>query len=80
MLAVPMSALSDQNGDVVYVWNADGLLERREVKTGVDDTEYIEILSGLQPGDIVITSGAEGLEDGMKADVEVKEAEDDGRQ
>ena len=80
VLAVPMSALSDQNGDVVYVWNADGLLERREVKTGVDDTEYIEILSGLQPGDIVITSGAEGLEDGMKADVEVKEAEDDGRQ
>ena len=79
VLSVPMSALSDPNDDVVYVWNADGLLERREVKTGMDDTEYIEILSGLKEGDIVVTSGSEGLEDGMKAEVELKGAGNDGR-
>ena len=41
------------------------------VKTGVLDDKYIEILSGLAEGEVVITGNLDGLEDGMKADVEM---------
>ena len=40
--------------------------------TGVDDGEYIEIISGLKTGDVVVTSGTDGLEDGMKVEAEIE--------
>ena len=46
---------------------------------GADDGEYAEVLDGLQEGDIVIVSGTDGLESGTKAEVEIEEADGDGR-
>lgn len=39
----------------------DGKAVRRHVKTGLSNFDYIEILSGLQPGEIVIVSDLKGF-------------------
>lgn len=67
-LTVPISAMTDPSNSSVFVVN-DGVLEKRNITTGIDDGDYIEILSGLKEGETVITSGTAGLEDGMKANV-----------
>ena len=44
-------------------------MEQRKVVTGMDDGEYIEILSGLKEGEVVVTGGTEGLSDGFRAEI-----------
>ena len=67
-IVVPLSAMTDRTRSAVFVAE-DGVLSRREVKTGNDDGKYIEVISGLKEGEIVIISGKEGLTDGMPVDV-----------
>ena len=69
LLAVPLDAMTDSKHNAVFVVTPQDTIERRIVKTGADDGEYIEILTGLSEGETVITSAAEGLEDGMKVTV-----------
>ncbi len=69
LLAVPLDAMTDSNHNAVFVVTPQNTIERRIVKTGADDGEYIEILTGLSEGETVITSASEGLEDGMKVTV-----------
>lgn len=69
LLAVPLDAMTDSNHNAVFVVTPQNTIERRIVKTGTDDGEYIEILTGLSEGETVITSASEGLEDGMKVTV-----------
>ena len=69
LLAVPLAAMTDSHRNAVFVVTPQSTIERREVKTGVDDGEYIEILTGLNEGETVITSASEGLEDNMKVTV-----------
>ena len=69
LLAVPLAAMTDSHRNAVFVVTPQSTIERRDVKTGVDDGEYIEILTGLNEGDTVITSASEGLEDNMKVTV-----------
>lgn len=71
-LSIPLAALTDQMRDKVFVWNSDGILSLRDVVTGEDDGKYIEILSGLYEGEVVIISDSDGLKDGLMADVDVK--------
>lgn len=68
-LTVPLTAMSDTNRNFVFVLADGDILEQREVKVGADDGEYIEILSGLRAGEVVITSATKGLESGMKVTV-----------
>lgn len=70
-LAVPLMALVDKSRDRVYVLDENNIIHEREVKTGVADDKYIEILSGLQEGDVVVTGNLDGLEEGMKAEVDM---------
>ena len=63
-IAVPMNALAE-NKSVVYVVN-DGVVEKRQVKTGATDGNYIEITSGLNAGDMVVVEDFEGLSEGTK--------------
>jgi len=58
-LAVPSSAvLRDSQGATVWLKKAPGAYEPRMVEIGIENKEYIEILSGLEEGDAVVTSGA----------------------
>jgi RND family efflux transporter MFP subunit len=70
-LAIPLAAMTDNSHNRVYVTDGE-TIEERKVKTGTDDGSYIEIIDGLSEGEIVVTSGAEGLRDGMRATVKVQ--------
>jgi HlyD family secretion protein len=66
-LRIPTEAVMD--GDSVYVFVADeGLIDRRQVKTGTANWDHTEIIEGLDEGDLVVTSvDREGLADGVDA-------------
>jgi hypothetical protein len=48
----------------VYVMTA-GKAERRIVETGTRTASQVHILSGLKPGDVVITSGLHQMHEGL---------------
>lgn len=57
VLAVPISVLkTDANGSYVVVQNADGSQENHYVTTGIYSDEYVEILSGLEEGEDVVST------------------------
>lgn len=72
-LAVPLSAMVDGSNDKVFVQDANGILHRVNVVTGASNDRYVEIVSGISAGDIVITSDSDGLEEGMKVNVVFEE-------
>lgn len=57
-LAVPVGALSEQQGKwFVYVMLDEDCYEKRPVEKGGSDGKSIEILSGINPGEQVVTEG-----------------------
>jgi len=55
VLRIPTAAI--QEGGRVLFFNADsGKLEERQIKTGLANWEYTEVLEGLQAGDRIVTS------------------------
>jgi RND family efflux transporter MFP subunit len=57
-LAVPRSAVIETGErQLVFVERAPGVYAPREVKSGASDGEFVEVLSGLSPGETVVTSG-----------------------
>jgi len=57
-LAVPETAILDTGiRKIVYVSRENGMLESRDIKTGLKVDGYYEVLEGLDEGDIVVTSG-----------------------
>ncbi len=71
-LTVPLNSMADAENDLVFVVK-DGIIERREVLTGVNDGTDIEILSGLNEGEIVVLESFEGLSDGMKIETKFED-------
>jgi multidrug efflux system membrane fusion protein len=67
-ITVPVTALRHgANGDFVYVLNQQTrTVALRNVKRGQANAERIEITSGLEGGETVITEGADRLKDGAK--------------
>ena len=58
-LAVPGSAvLTDSKGSKVWIKNADGSFSPKMIKSGSGNSKYVQVLSGLAAGDIVVTNGA----------------------
>ncbi len=57
-ILVPASALqSSEQRHYVWLLNADQQAERREVKLGIRQADSVEVLSGLSPGDTLISEG-----------------------
>ncbi len=71
-LVVPAVSLVNVNGDSaqVMVINSEGVAEARDVKVGIQTPEQAQIVSGLKPGEQVVTQGAYGLPDKTKVKVE----------
>lgn len=65
-LIIPKSAVDSSN--TVYVVDGD-TARAVVVETGLSDDDNIEIISGLNEGDVVVTAGAYLLEDGSKVRV-----------
>ena len=67
-------------GKIVMVIGGDGTAKKRTVVTGIHTKESTEIVEGLKLGDMVITGGGYGLDDGTKVKIgaaEAKDADDD---
>ena len=58
ILTVPSSSLSEQQGQLfVYVKVDDHGYEKKAVRVGADNGKRVEILSGLKPGETVVSKG-----------------------
>jgi membrane fusion protein (multidrug efflux system) len=70
-LGVPERALlSYADKQYVFVVGSDGTAEQREIQLGVRGVGWVEVVSGLEPGDMVVVDGLLGLRDGAPVRVE----------
>lgn len=73
-LQVPADAVV-RRGDATFVYKLDGRRVRATpVRLGLTSVTAAQVLEGLSPGDEVVVSGAEGLEDGARVDVRKPDA------
>jgi HlyD family secretion protein len=80
-LLIPTEAVQTEADGVskfVLVVKADGSANKHPVTLGLRNSESTQILSGLTPGDNVITSGGYGLDPGTKVKVGAAPAEAGG--
>jgi HlyD family secretion protein len=79
-LVIPATALLNVSGNKaqVMVIDSQSKAQSRDVQLGVQGTEGVQIVSGLKPGEQVITEGAYGLPDKTKVKVEKPAAEGEG--
>jgi HlyD family secretion protein len=71
-VVIPSSALLNASADdaQVMVVDSHSVAQSRDVKTGVRDKDRVQIVSGLKPGEQVVSQGAYGLPDKTKVKVE----------
>lgn len=68
-----VNAFADNDLDViVWVVKADGTLEKRSVKTGIQDINYIEIKEGLKEGEEVVTGPYDAVSKTLKVGTKIK--------
>ncbi len=66
-VTVPLAAVrTGANGDYVFVLNDDRTVQLRNVRRGEATAERVQITSGLQAGERVVTEGADRLRDGSR--------------
>lgn len=71
VLRIPTAALFEHSK--VLIFNDDGVLEQRRVKTGMSNWSYTEVVDGLVAGEqLVISIEREGVEEGAHAVIEIK--------
>lgn len=64
-MLVPMASVISSDGyNYVYVVQSDRTVRRQLIETGVLQGDKIEVLSGLKPGENIVTNGAGFLKDG----------------
>ncbi len=68
-LVVPRPALLEEEGVNSVFIVKNGQVEKREVKTGIKHDDFVEILSGVEMGEVVAVQKAYSLTDGMKINV-----------
>ncbi|MGI9104286.1 MAG: efflux RND transporter periplasmic adaptor subunit [Terriglobales bacterium] len=66
---IPKSAVVSDGGQPVVFLYRDGHVERRAVRAGSVQENSQEILAGVNDGDQVVVSGAEGLRDGGRVEI-----------
>jgi HlyD family secretion protein len=79
-LVVPSASLLNAKGDAaqVMVVDSQNQASSRDVKTGIATGRQVQIVSGLKPGEMVVTEGAYGLPDKTKVKIEKPETESAG--
>ena len=65
-------AYDDELEEVVFVLKADGTVEKRVVRSGIQDITYIEILSGLKEGEEVVSDPYSAISKTLKNGTKVK--------
>ncbi len=79
-VVIPSTALVNAKEDTAQVMVLDdqSVAHSREVKTGIQNGKEAQIISGLKPGENVVTEGAYGLPDKTKVKVEKPASEAKG--
>lgn len=58
-VAVPPSAVQRQKAEfIVFVASGDGVYKRREVKIGARSKDAVELVDGIETGEVVVTDGS----------------------
>ncbi len=81
-LTIPTEALqasSDGSSHFAMIVAPDGTASKKAVTVGIQTAEAAQILSGLAPGDTVITTGSYGLDDKTKVKVVAADKKDDAK-
>lgn len=70
-VVIPKAALQlNDSGDFVFVIGTDNKVKKQMVKAGpIDGEDYVVILSGINEGDMLVTTGIDNLQDGSKVKV-----------
>ncbi len=69
-MMIPLSAvLTAQNGSKSVMVVVKGAAQPKPVELGFNDGQNVQVLSGLTPSDLVITTGSFGLDPGTKVQV-----------
>ncbi len=77
-MTIPLSAvLTAQDGGKSVMVVADGAAQPKPVELGINDGQDVEVLSGLAPTDLVITTGSYGLDPGTKVKAGPAETDSD---
>lgn len=67
--SIPLAAIF-QTGDTPCVWVInDGVVALRPVRVGAFGDDKIQVLEGLQDGDVIVTAGVQKLREGQKVRV-----------
>lgn len=69
MLVVPEESLVPEQGDVYVYVVSDGTVAKRKIKTGQRRVGAVQVVAGLEPGELVVTEGTQKLRDGARVDV-----------
>jgi multidrug efflux pump subunit AcrA (membrane-fusion protein) len=78
-MVVPAAALlnADDGGQKVMVVTGDSVAHERRISVGIRQGDRVQIISGLQEGEQVVTSGGLGLEDKAKVAIQAPKVEDE---
>lgn len=78
-VVVPVTALLnfDEGGQKVMVVVNNATARERRIAVGVRQGDRVQILSGVQPGEMVVTSGGLGLDDKAKVKVLAPKSEEE---
>jgi len=68
---------SDELEEVVFVLNAEGKVEKRVVTTGIQDINYIEIITGLKEGEQIVAAPYNAVSKTLKSGTKVTVVEKD---
>jgi multidrug efflux pump subunit AcrA (membrane-fusion protein) len=62
---IPRRAVINTYGSwIVFTVNDKNIASRREISLGIENEEFIEVLDGLEIGDIIVSEGQNFLSDG----------------
>jgi RND family efflux transporter MFP subunit len=66
-IAIPTGAL-DTSGSASKVYTVDtaGIVHVRTVSTGIQSPQFVQVMSGIQPGETVLLGNHSGLQDGER--------------
>ncbi|GAB3660339.1 efflux RND transporter periplasmic adaptor subunit [Echinicola sediminis] len=69
-LMVPSESLIPElEGYKLYLANKEGVVEERKVSIGIRTERKVQITEGLQPGELVLTTGVLQVKEGMKVEL-----------
>jgi len=68
-IVVDRNVVITKNGETYVFVEENGMAVKKNVETGIDDGESIQILSGVEEGEMIVTKGQSYLSEGDKLNV-----------